>query len=137
MSNVLRKIARGGGLPGRTFERVQGCWNCVHFDTGERSRNYWFQKAKPRDEGHAKAYEFEGKLEAAKMVRKTIAEAEKAVLSGKAGMCAKGQAKSEYVMDAYLCNNWSGRTGASVAREGGAPDLLPDELKDVVDGSGE
>lgn len=136
MSNVIRKINRGGGLPGRTFERTQGCWNCIHYDVGERSRNYWFQKAKPRDEGHAKAYEFEGKMDAARAVRQTIEDAERAILTGKAGMCSAGKAKSEYVMSAYLCNHWSGRTGASVAREGGAPDLLPAELRDVVDGDG-
>jgi hypothetical protein len=31
----------------------------------------------------------------------------------------------------FLCDKWSAAQGASVAREGAAPDKLPEELKDI------
>lgn len=37
-----------------------------------------------------------------------------------------------YVSDRFLCDRWSGATGASVAREGGRLDDLPEELRDKL-----
>lgn len=37
-----------------------------------------------------------------------------------------------YVSDKYLCDRWSATTGASVAREGAKPDLLPEEMVDRI-----
>jgi len=36
-----------------------------------------------------------------------------------------------YVNHRFLCDKWSAAQGASVAREGAAPDKLPEELKDI------
>ena len=31
-------------FPGRTIERGRGCYNCVHFDTGELARNHYMAR---------------------------------------------------------------------------------------------
>ena len=36
-----------------------------------------------------------------------------------------------YVNHRFLCDQWSAAQGASIAREGAAPDKLPEELKDI------
>jgi hypothetical protein len=70
-----------------------------------------------------------------KQIVKTTMDAGRAIGRGKFGICTRGGAKSDFVEDVFLCPKWSGKTGASVARAGGALDLLPDELRDKVDGN--
>lgn len=138
MSNVLRKVQRNGrdagAIPGRTFERTQGCWNCKNFDNGDKAKAYWRDVCRPRDLRHAQAYEVAGNKKAAQETRDTIKAADEAIKAGVAGLCMIGKAKSDFVVHSFLCDSWSGALGASVAREGGAPDLLPAELKERVDG---
>lgn len=137
MSNVIRQINRKGGLPGRTFERTQGCWNCIHFDNGERSKTYWRNVARPRDDQRAKAHEIAGNHKVAAEMTSTIDTAEKAIMLGVVGICGAGKVNSEYVANNYLCDGWTGKQGASLAREGAKPDLLPEELREEVDGKAE
>ena len=139
MPNVLKTVQNSqgrsaGAIPGRTFERTQGCYNCAHFENGEKSKLYWINTCRPRDVGHVKAYELEGKIAAAKELADTIKASDAAIKAGVAGLCLAGKVKSEYVVHNYLCDGWSARQGASIAREGGAPDLLPEEIRDRVDG---
>lgn len=37
-------------LPGRTFERTQGCWNCKHYGSVEASLQHWKVAARPQEE---------------------------------------------------------------------------------------
>jgi hypothetical protein len=123
-------------LPGRVFERTQGCWNCKHFDNEEKSRNFW-ELAKQRDLATAKVLaQADPRGESAPKViaiRKTVREAGAAIASGAFGICLNNGVQSDFVENTHLCAGWSGRTGASLARAGSGPDTLPDELKDKVD----
>ena len=132
------------GLKGRVFQRSQGCWNCKGWDNGPRAKQYWEDSCKPRMLAQATEVALkaaaEGDLRGSKhpgvaQIVKTTQDAGKAIARGKFGLCVIGGAKSDFVEDAFLCEKWSGKTGASVARAGGAPDLLPEELRDKVDGS--
>lgn len=60
---------------------------------------------------------------------------DKMINTGAVGMCLAGKIKSDFVHYAYFCDGWTARDGASVATEGHKPDLLPEELKEMVDGS--
>lgn len=143
MSNVLRKIQRqgrdAGMLPGRTFQRTQGCWNCVHFRTGREVHKFFVTVCKPRDEKVAESYIALGTPEgrkAAGEMRELLKAANAAIKSNGLGMCAIGKPQSDFVAHNYLCEDgWTGAAGASLAREGAKPDLTPGELKDIVDGS--
>jgi SEC-C motif len=37
-------------LPGRTFERTQGCWNCKHYASPEESLQHWKSSCRPAEE---------------------------------------------------------------------------------------
>ncbi len=39
--------------------------------------------------------------------------------------------KGDFKSHRFLCDQWSGKTGASVARAGAAPDKLPGELMEI------
>ena len=53
------------------------------------------------------------------------------------GICMKGGSGTDFVHHAYLCDKWSGREGHRIAAEGHAPDKLPEELVEEVDGKAE
>jgi hypothetical protein len=56
------------------------------------------------------------------------------VAAGQIGICVLGASQGDFVDHRFLCDKWSGVTGASVATEGKPLDKLPDELRDIVDG---
>ena len=53
---------------------------------------------------------------------------------GEIGICLKGGSGTDFVHHAYLCDKWSGREGHRIASEGHAPDKLPEELREEIDG---
>lgn len=58
--------------------------------------------------------------------------------SGQIGLCLVNGTKSDFVHHAYLCERWTGRAGAEIAREESTDEtarMLPEELKEKVDGS--
>ena len=63
-------------------------------------------------------------------------QVDRGVLQGAIGLCLKGKAGSDFVYSTFLCDGWSGRTGASVATGGAAGkiDKLPGELREIADG---
>jgi len=71
-------------------------------------------------------------------IRRMVDAIDVGLASGKLGKCFGGGVDSkdnpvgDFVMGSYLCRNWSGAEGASVARAGAAPDPLPAELEDKV-----
>lgn len=107
--------------------------NCRHFDNGEKSKNHWKKVARPREEANLKFLR-QTAPQKADGFKELLTAAQAAIFYGKMGMCLAGKVKTEFVEDAYLCPSWTGRQGASVARAGGGPDLLPEELREVVDG---
>ena len=71
-----------------------------------------------------------------KNIRRMVDNVDHGLASGNLTTCtgrgqdAKGNPVGTFVKSNYLCTNWSGRTGASVAREGQKADDLPMELED-------
>lgn len=58
--------------------------------------------------------------------------------SGQIGICMANGVMTDFVHHAYLCEKWTGRAGAEIAREEGASEterMLPEELKEKIDGS--
>jgi hypothetical protein len=137
MSNGLRHIQRKGGLAGRTFERAMGCWNCKHFDRGAASRKFWNEVAEPRDVEVGIQLVALGRVHEAKELSERIKVARKAVKLGMLGLCTARpkRVETDYVAHNYLCEGWTGAQGASIAREGAKADLLPGEIKEIVDGN--
>lgn len=142
MSNVIRKVQRqgrdAGMIPGRTFEKTQGCWNCIHYVTGKKAIDFFNGTCKPRDKAAMESYIAVGQHQAADEMKQLLKLAGKAIKTGGLGMCGIGKPKTDFVAHNFLCEDgWTGAQGASMAREGAKPDLTPGELKDIVDGSGD
>jgi hypothetical protein len=53
---------------------------------------------------------------------------------GAIGICMKGGSGTDFVHHAYLCDKWTGSEGHRIAAEGHAPDKLPEELVEEIDG---
>jgi len=130
-------------LPGRTFERSQGCWNCIHFDNDTKARAFW-AACRKRDLATAAlvaAADPRGMASprAANIVR-TVEAADVGIAAGSFGMCLdpkrdaqEGEGSAgDFVQASYLCNHWTGAQGASVARAGDRADDLPQELEDKL-----
>lgn len=135
MSNGLRKLLRKAqkllgrrqGIPGRTFVRNQGCYNCVHFcrpgeplfeqhkiATGVRDVNYFVkEQGLTPDQAAAR-----------------IAHRESTMAARGAGLCLGGGSQADFVSARYLCSKWVGRV--AVDKTQGGVDPLPDELKDQL-----
>jgi hypothetical protein len=128
-------------LASRTFERTQGCWSCSHFSY-ERARDRWFDK-RQTDLALAVRIALESPLgeEDPKVVniRRMVEAVDLGVKAHTLGCCdGTGVDKDDnpvgdLVKSTYLCRLWNGAQGASVAREGQAPDLLPMELREKED----
>ena len=122
----------------RVHERTQGCWNCIH-GRSDVARTYWLAKReKDLQIGIQLALESAMGEREPKVVniRRMVALIDEGVRSGGLIKCigpgvdANDNPVGDLVKNSYLCRNWSGAQGASVAREGQAPDLLPMELED-------
>ena len=124
---------------GRTIERTRGCWNCKHWTNDDLAKNHWLKLRQqdlttglavanndPRGEEHPQVVN----------IRRMVHTADRGIALGVFGICMAGKSPGDFCHNAYLCDHWSGKTGASVATEGAPLDLLPAELKDKLDGSG-
>lgn len=148
MSNHDRDKPIQGGvgriLPGRVFERTMGCFNCVHFENGRASREF-FQLAKRRDLATANVIEKQDRRgrnsPKVLQIRQMVHDAEENVKAGLSGLCLSKKAesereatgkKSDFFVDTFLCHHWSGKVGVSVDRAGSGLDTLPDELRDKI-----
>lgn len=127
---------------GRTFERTQGCWNCIHFENGEKSKQFW-ELCKKRDLASAAAMAAADprgeKTPSVINTRKMVRDAGAAIQAGLFGICTTLNPAPEvkdFVQASFLCDRWTGRQGASVARAGSGLDSLPAELKEKIDGDG-
>lgn len=125
----------------RTFDRGQGCWNCVN---GVKATKFWSDRRQvdlntalklsiesPDGEKDLKVYN----------IKKMVDTLDHAVASGalihchnNIGRTATGQPVGDLVAHSYLCDRWTGAPGASMARGGAKPDELPEELIEKLDG---
>jgi hypothetical protein len=127
----------------RVVERAQGCWNCKHWDA-EAAKPLWNQK---RQNDLAKALELSLKTENKQgedhphvvNIRRMVDNLDHMVASKSVGVCsgdgrtANGQPVGDFVAHSFLCDRWSGVQGASMTREGGKIDDLPEEVAQKLD----
>jgi hypothetical protein len=123
--------------PERTFERGQGCYNCIHYENGERSKQHWGSHKMRLLNSLAKSMPLirldEDEVSRAKDARlDQVRQMDTAIATGVVGMCNKGARPmdmggppGDFVEHRFLCNRWTGKDGASLAT-GGKMDLLPD-----------
>lgn len=137
-------VVQPSGLPDRTFERSRGCWNCVNSSSREETTNRWFDK---RDQlgqqavSQALASRHGENDRKVVKLRVFITTIDQAVAAGNLTTCSKGRLPNgdpvgDFVATAYMCDQWTGKTGHSLAAHSdGKPEILPEELRDIVDGS--
>ncbi len=139
-------------LTDRTFARSKGCWNCMHAGDPTVGLTYWKTHARPRDELRVKFFKEQlaavpandtskyAKAKRSSMLKviedttRVIDAFEKAIDDGMTIRCTSMICKDpgEYKSHRFLCDQWSGKPGASLAQSG-APktaDMLPGELHD-------
>lgn len=141
-------------LRDRLFARSKGCWNCRHAgDPATVGLVFWKTHARPRDEKILVAKHKEAlaaipaqdKRPATKAKRSHLLRvidrnvsmldaSERAIGAGELIRCTCVTCKDpgDFKSHRFLCDQWSGATGASLAAGGGATaDMLPEEMKDV------
>jgi hypothetical protein len=123
----------------RVISSGQGCWNCKHWDT-DKAKPLWTEKRQkdletalriaqesPQGEEDTRVYN----------IRAMVNSFDHLVATKHAGVClgggrtADGKPVGDLVTHAFLCDRWSGRVGASLARDG-ALDPLPEERADKL-----
>lgn len=138
----LRRVLEGvpqAGLPDRTFERGTGCWNCIH---AKPALDFWTKRrqavlAKGMDLAlHAPRREDDPRV---CKLREHVDQIDHAVAQGRLVTChigrtANGNPVGDLIADAFMCDRWTGRDGASLAKINGKIDVLPEELRYEIDG---
>ena len=118
--------------------RTQGCWSCVHWNM-EKAVDLWWKEARQAMLNRAVVIAVDSPLgendQRVKNLREMIPATDAGMTRGDWGACSVGKSPTgepvgTNVHSTYLCGVWTGKTGASVAREGQAPDKLPEELMD-------
>lgn len=158
LKGSLAQSLLGGGangpelavLPDRTFERSQGCWNCIH---AQSPIDRWMGKDADGKGGvRGQMLSRAAKLavnsprgeraDAVVRIRRAVERIDFTVMHQLCFVCDHGVTEDrnpvgDFVASVFLCDNWSGRDGASLARRSdGKLDDLPGELRDKIDGSG-
>lgn len=130
-------MAKFFSAPERTFTRSQGCWNCVSYCNTELAQQNWATHKMRILANLAASMPLVRLGEQEKAVPGTadarldqVRSMDKAIKLGVVGMCMKGGTTTDFVEHRYLCDKWSGRDGASVARGASKADLLPAELQE-------
>lgn len=141
-------------LRDRLFARSKGCWNCSSAgDPVTVGLVFWKTHARPRDElvlirphkDAVAAIPAGDKRMATKAKRAKLLTAieentrrldgvEASIKNGELIRCTNRRCKDigDFKSHRFLCDQWSGAAGASLAAGGGATsDMLPDEMKDV------
>lgn len=135
-----------GALKDRIIERTQGCWNCKNWQLPE-AKKLWWDRARPHMLEKAVAMALaskEGEEDVrVRNIRTLVAGLDKSIEDGLYGVCkvdggttlvnAPPNQLGNFVPHQFLCPKWTGVQGASIARAGQAPDILPDELQDRFD----
>jgi hypothetical protein len=134
----------------RVLSRGQGCWNCTGWDR-EKAKPLWEQKrqvdlqtalniALELPDGEPKTAEEAKTPQAMRCfnIKKMVDSLDHLVASGHVGCCtrggrtADGNPVGDFVVHSFLCDRWNALAGASLAREGGKLDDLPEEARDKM-----
>lgn len=116
--------------------RTQGCWNCVHADP-EKAAKLWWEKARQQTLERGVAISLASPLgendDRVRAIRRDVPLIDAQVTQNVWIACDRGkkpdgQPVGNFVHNTYLCDRWTAKEGASVAREGAGPDKLPEEL---------
>lgn len=121
----------------RIVSRGQGCWNCIH---GNSANEFWTERRKSELVQLKILTDENPNSETRQRLAHKIDVIDHSVAAGALKHCTKGvtaagEPVGDLVAHNYLCSKWSGQQGASLAREGGKLDELPEELIDKVDGT--
>lgn len=128
----------------RIFERTQGCWNCKH---SESANKFWTVRRQqdlkraahlvqmfPRQgENHPQVVNIRRMVD---LADHAIAMHEMVRCTNERARTAKNEPIGDLVASNFLCSQWSGAQGASIARAGQKADPLPEELVEKLDGNG-
>jgi hypothetical protein len=119
----------------RTFERARGCWSCIHWNNDQLAKGKWTLN---RQQDLARALQIslnDPRGEEAPLcmnIKAMVDTMDHGVALGVWGICLPGHSGTDFVHNAYLCDRWTGRQGASIATAGAKLDKLPEELKEDV-----
>lgn len=115
-----------------------GCYNCIHCDA-EAAKQFWKDK-RQKELAYATQQALADPLgeDAPQVIaiRRMIDAADKGVASGLLAKCRVGGSEADLISIGFLCDKWTARDGASVARDGKPVDKLPEELMEGME-SGE
>jgi len=139
LKKALAKTLAGVGEE-RIAIRTQGCWSCIHSDF-EKAKTHWWERARfemlnkavmiattsPKGEEHPTV----------RSIREMVPKIDMSMQAGgwcccRIGQSPTGESVGDFVASTYLCDRWTARQGASVAREGAAADKLPEELVERI-----
>jgi hypothetical protein len=131
----------------RIAVRTQGCWGCIHGgeEGYERAAKLWWDKARADTLARGAGIAVESPLgendERVKSIRRNVPLTDvqigqKQWISCKVGKNPDGTPVADFVASTFLCGQWSGASGASIAREGKGPDKLPQELMERFEDDG-
>ena len=124
----------------RIAVRSQGCWNCVNASM-EKAQDRWWNEARGAMLARAVKLATESVMgeeePRVRNIRTQIPLLDAAMERGEWIACSKGRKPDgtpvdDFVGSTYLCDRWTGSEGASIAREGAAPDKLPEELMEQL-----
>lgn len=138
LKRALSKKLVGVGAE-RIAIRTQGCWNCIHGGEAgfEAAADLWWSEARAKTLERGVAIALKSphgeKDERVKNIRAMVPKTDVQIEAKQWIHCEKGKNPdgsevADFVAAAFLCGQWTGASGASVARAGAAPDKLPQEL---------
>lgn len=117
-------VARGAvPLPGRTFVRNQGCYNCMNF-AGPDSKLYQSHRTARRQADVRELLERGVTLERAE---RRVAACDRYLALKGFGVCWAGGGQADFVEARFLCEKWKGRV-----RTEAKMDPTAAELKDLL-----
>lgn len=128
---LIDKFRKKVGLPAdRVVERGQGCWNCIH-GSHAAAVDLWWHKA--REATLARGLELATnsalgeKHPGVLAIRESVPQFDAGIENATWLVCKAGKSEADFTHSTYLCPNWSGQQGSSLATQG-KTDLLPEEV---------
>lgn len=127
----------------RILTRNAGCWNCVHmrdateFWFGDPTKGTHGRRGQALDRAVAIALAHPMGEQAPQVVniRRMIQIGDEGVRQRAMIKCGPGHAEGDLIASSYMCTQWTGATGASIALGGERINDLAQELREKIDRS--